>query len=305
MADQAGAETDVWYRWLLHERQAGDAAAGAAVRADALRYADRVLDAADLHAGMTLLDVGTGEGLVALRAIERVGAGLRVVLTDVSAPLLRHAEARAVERGVAGQCRFMHCAATDLSQLPDASVDVVALRSVLAYVAEKSVALAEFRRVLKPGGCLTMAEPVFRDDALYVCALRRYAERQGEDEGRFMRLMHRWKAAQFPDTEALVAQNPLTNYTERDLVNLAQQAGFAGIQLALHIDVLPMQMSSWESFLGSSPHPLAPSLAQVLAEQFNEGERAFFVPALRAVLESPDATMTERIAYLRAHKPAG
>lgn len=43
------------------------------VRAEVERYADRVLDAAWLAPGMTLADVDAGEGLVAFRAIDRIG----------------------------------------------------------------------------------------------------------------------------------------------------------------------------------------------------------------------------------------
>ena len=54
-------------------------------------YADRVFEGAQLGAGMTVVDIGAGEGLVAFRAIERIGPSLRVMLTDVSAPMLRYA----------------------------------------------------------------------------------------------------------------------------------------------------------------------------------------------------------------------
>jgi ubiquinone/menaquinone biosynthesis C-methylase UbiE len=63
------------------------------------RLADRILDDAKLSPGMILADVGAGEGLLAFRAIERVGPMLQVVLTDISGPMLRHAEALAVQRG--------------------------------------------------------------------------------------------------------------------------------------------------------------------------------------------------------------
>lgn len=36
-----------------------------------LQYADRVLDKDGISPGMTLIDVGAGDGLVAFRAIER------------------------------------------------------------------------------------------------------------------------------------------------------------------------------------------------------------------------------------------
>ena len=118
-------QSDEWSRWLLHVRHGGDPALERAIREELESFADRVLDGARLEPGMTLADIGSGAGLVAFRAIERVGPALRVILTDVSEPLLRHAGALAIERGVQGQCSFVTCAADDLAALESASVDAV------------------------------------------------------------------------------------------------------------------------------------------------------------------------------------
>ncbi len=44
---------------------------------------------------------------------------------------------------------------------------------------------------------------------------------------------------QFLDTEESCAKSPITNYSERDLVNMVRGAGFAEIHLQLHIDATP------------------------------------------------------------------
>jgi SAM-dependent methyltransferase len=163
---------------LLHQRHADDPAYGQVVQSIVESCADRVLDGAQLATGMTLLDVGAGEGLVAFRAIDRIGPSLRVMLTDVSAPMLRHAESVAVQRNVRAQCTFIECTAENLSGIADASVDVVATRAALAYVADKKAAFGEFFRTLKPGGRLSIAEPILQDEAFYARALRRRVEDQ-------------------------------------------------------------------------------------------------------------------------------
>ena len=172
ISTQPAPQSDIWSDWLLHRRQANDQAYGRVIRAEVEAYADRVLDGAGLRSGMSLVDVGTGDGLVGFRAIERIGPTLRVVLTDVSVPMLRHAETLAVQRGVLDQCTFLEFTAEQLKGIADASVDVVTTRSVLAYVSDKSGALREFHRVLKPGGCISIAEPIFRDEALSVIAMK-------------------------------------------------------------------------------------------------------------------------------------
>lgn len=296
---------DVWSEWLLHHRHADDPAYAQVVRAKVEAYADRVLDGARLAPGMTLADIGAGEGLVAFRAIDRVGPSLRVLLTDISPPMLRHAETLAVERGVRPQCAFFHCSAESLAGIADASVDAVASRSVLAYVPDKKAALAEFLRILKPGGRLSLAEPVLRDEANVARALRDMVDSETPEarETSFMPLMHRWKAAQYPDTEEAIAQAPITSYTERDLFRFAMETGFAEIHLELHIDLLPVTNASWEVFIGSSPHPLAPPLKAILAQRFTPEERRIFEKVLRPTVEAGKSPTIDRMAYLTAVKP--
>ncbi len=238
-------EPDVWSEWLLHRRHADDSTYAQVVQAVVGGYADRVLDGAQLAVGMTLVDVGAGEGLVAFRAIDRIGPSLRVTLTDVSAPMLRYAESVALQRNVRPQCTFLECTADNLKGIADASVDVVATRAVLAYVADKKAALGEFFRILKPGGRLSIAEPILQDDAFYARALRKRVEDQSHPVDRFLTLLHRWKAAQFPDTEEACAKSPIANYSERDLLNMVRTAGFAQIHLQLHMDVVPSLIKSW------------------------------------------------------------
>jgi arsenite methyltransferase len=95
--DKTIAQSDEWSDWLLHNRHADNPDFEQVVRSAIERYADRVLDGARLVPGMTLADIGTGDGLIALRAIDRIGASLRVLLADISEPMLRHAEALAAQ----------------------------------------------------------------------------------------------------------------------------------------------------------------------------------------------------------------
>ena len=296
--------TDLWSEWLLHCRGADDPAYDREVRAVIDRQVDHVLDAARLAPGMTLADLGSGEGLVAFRAIERVGPSLRVLLADLSLPMLRHAERLAVERGLRSQCTFVACAADRLVGIEDASIDAVTTRAVLAYVSDKRAALREIQRILEPGGRISIAEPIFRDEALAASALRAMLEAEPRhDADRFLRLLQRWKAAQFPDTEARIAASPIANFSERDLLEFVHGSGFVDIHVELHIDVAPCLATSWDVFLRTSPHPWAPCLGAILAEQFSADDRRYFEQVLRPAVESRQSVATDRIAFLSATKP--
>jgi ubiquinone/menaquinone biosynthesis C-methylase UbiE len=302
--NRAHLEADAWSNWLLYRRHGGDPMFAHVVQKDVAGYADRVIDQARLAPGMTLVDIGAGEGIVAFRAIERIGPSLRVLLTDISGAMLRHAEGLAIERGVRPQCTFLRCAADQLTEIPDTSVDVVATRAVLAYVADKPAALREFYRILKPGGCVSFAEPILQDDALMASALRSMIEARGaRSHDRFLPLLHRWKAAQFPDTPEKIANSPIANYSERNLFDFVRTSGFTEIHLELHLDLVPTSIRSWNVFLSFSPHPWAPPLSVILAEQFTLEERQYFEQVVRPVVESPNAVSTTRMTYLTATKP--
>jgi ubiquinone/menaquinone biosynthesis C-methylase UbiE len=296
-------DSDVWSEWLLHGRHADDPVYAQVVQDVVEGYANRVLDGAQLAEGMTLVDVGAGEGLVAFSAIDRIGPSLRVTLTDVSEPMLRYAESLAKQRNVHSQCTFLHCTADNLAGIADASVDVVVTRAALAYVTDKKAAFGECFRIIRPGGRLSIAEPILQDEAFYTRALRRRVDDRSQPADPFLTLLHRWKAAQFADTEEAQAKSPIENYSERDLVTMVRTAGFAEIHLQLHIDVLPSLITSWNVFLGSSPHPLAPSLKKILAEQFTPDERQFLEQMVRPTVESGKNVTTDRVAYLQAQKP--
>jgi arsenite methyltransferase len=304
IAPSNGADGDEWSEWLLHRRHADDPDCEQIVRAVVERLANCVLDGARLAPGMTVADIGAGEGLVAFGAIDRIGPSLSVIFTDISVPMLRHAERLSVERGVREQCSFLQCSAESLENIPDESVDVVTTRAVLAYVSDKPAALREFHRILKPGGRLSIGEPIFQDDALEAVALRKMIEApSSESQNHFLHLLHRWKAAQFPDTDERMAQSPIANYSERDLVRYVCGSGFVEIHLAFHIDIAPSLIKSWDVFLGSSPHPWAPSVSAILANQFTPEERQLFEQALRPTIEGRQCITTERMAYLTAKKP--
>ncbi len=294
---------DPWYQWLRHSRHGDDAALQQIVQGEVVEYVNRLLDAISWRSDMTLLDVGTGEGAVAFRAIERVGSALHAVFTDISPKLLRYAKDKALQTGVAEQCSFLLRSADALTDIPSGSIDVVTSRAALAYVSNKSGALDEFFRVLKPGGQISIAEPIFQDEALELVFATDWLARHAEAGSSPLPLLLRWRAAQWPDTLEKLQVNALMNYSERDLWKLFDACGFVGLHMELHFDMRAVPAISWESFLRSSPHPLSPPAGVILAEKFSPGESACIEAILRPVIEAGNSKATVRLAYLSATKP--
>jgi ubiquinone/menaquinone biosynthesis C-methylase UbiE len=139
---------DQWAEWLLHRRHGDDPDELRRTLDRLSKVRDKVLDNAGVATGETVLDVGTGDGLIAFGALDRVGAEGRVILSDISQDLLDHAHALAEQMRVVDRCEFVRAPAEDLSAVKDAAADVVTTRSVLAYVVPKQRAFNEFFRVL-------------------------------------------------------------------------------------------------------------------------------------------------------------
>ena len=144
--------SDPWALWLLERRDGGDHRQRKVTLEHLSGIRDRVLLQAEPLAGATVLDVGAGNGLIGLEALERVGPDGTVIFSDVSEPLLSECRKAVAERGLSDRARFISTRAEDLAEVADASVDVVTTRSVLIYVADKPRAFSALHRVLRPGG---------------------------------------------------------------------------------------------------------------------------------------------------------
>ena len=97
-------------------------------------------------AGMRLLDVGCGGGLLAEAF---AGLGCTVAGIDPSVPTLAAARAHAATQGLAIDYRHGR---GDALPFPDASFDIVTCCDVLEHVDDLEATIAEISRVLRPGG---------------------------------------------------------------------------------------------------------------------------------------------------------
>ena len=110
---------------------------------------------AGVRPGFKVLDIASGTGDLARAFARQVGETGMVVSTDINAAMLREGRTRLEDAGLcvpAAQC--------DAERLPfaDASFDRVTVAFGLRNMTHKEQALAEFHRVLKPGGKLMVLE---------------------------------------------------------------------------------------------------------------------------------------------------
>lgn len=110
-----------------------------------------------LRPGQAALDVAGGTGDLALGLSRQVGPTGLVVLSDINAAMLTRGRDRLLDAGVT---QPVHYAVANAERLPmrDASFDCVTIGFGLRNVTDKSAALREFTRVLRPGGQLLVLE---------------------------------------------------------------------------------------------------------------------------------------------------
>lgn len=126
-----------WYQW------------GPTIEAWLDTSTEKMLDAAGIGAGTTVLDVAAGAGGQTLVAARRVGASGKVVATDISPSILTYAAKQAAEEGLTN----VETVEADGEHLEGSGTfDAAISRLGLIYMPDQPAALASIRDALKPGG---------------------------------------------------------------------------------------------------------------------------------------------------------
>jgi demethylmenaquinone methyltransferase/2-methoxy-6-polyprenyl-1,4-benzoquinol methylase len=124
----------------------------------------RMIERLNPRPGSTLLDVAGGTGDIASRFLDRAGPAGRAIVCDINESMIAQGRDRALDRGRLDDITWV---VGDAEALPidSASVDAYTIAFGLRNVTRIDAALAEARRVLKPGGrflCLEFSHVVLK-----------------------------------------------------------------------------------------------------------------------------------------------
>jgi demethylmenaquinone methyltransferase / 2-methoxy-6-polyprenyl-1,4-benzoquinol methylase len=189
------------------------------------------VDAAMPHAGQRVLDLAGGTGDLARLFAARVGPTGVVVHTDINGAMLAEGRDKLINRGLA--LPTVQCNAESLP-FPSRMFDVVSIAFGLRNVTRKDVALAEMRRVLRPGGAAIVLEfsrvaaplaPAY--DWYSFNVLPRLGRLIARDEGSYRYLAESIRV--HPDQEALKQMMEHAGFDKVEYHNLT-----AGV-VALHV----------------------------------------------------------------------
>jgi ubiquinone/menaquinone biosynthesis C-methylase UbiE len=169
-----------------------------------LRNVIKVAQQAFVERGSRVLEIGTSTGFTAIE-LSRL-TKCQVTAVDINEPSLEVARDRARRAGVAEQVTFE---LQDAQKLPYASnsFDLVFCGNVPSLIPDRKAALAEFVRVVRPGGFIA-AIPMYYTKQPSEALVRQVSEAQGAD----LRPLNRQQWLEFYDSDQLVVQS-MEDYT--------------------------------------------------------------------------------------------
>lgn len=248
------------------------------------KLAAEIVEKAEIFESATVLDIGAGDGLVGLTALSGLGAGGKLILSDISEAALAIPKEIFNQKKIRdSRVEFFVAGVENLSSLTEGSVDRVVMRAVLLYVEDKQAAFNEIFRVLRRGGRAVLMEPInqrsvelrtglfwgYRLDREPLLSVRSLLQRAADESRR----------------ETPVS---LLGYNEHDLVLLAIRAGFEEINLEYSlVRTSQAQPVSWEFFFDSAPNPHARTLRESLTSVLTREEFDRAEGALRKVVQQP------------------
>jgi demethylmenaquinone methyltransferase/2-methoxy-6-polyprenyl-1,4-benzoquinol methylase len=174
-------------------------------------WKDRLIREIRPRPGLAYLDVAGGTGDIAFRLRRAAGEGAKITVCDLDEAMLRVGRDRAADRGYFSGIDWVAGNAEALP-LPDESVDVYTIAFGLRNVTRIDTALAEARRVLRPGGrffCLEFSrvtEPFLRRvyDAYSYKIIPRIGSLVARDRGSYEYLIE--SIRKFPSPQELAAR---------------------------------------------------------------------------------------------------
>ena len=288
---------DHWLRWLTSGRDADDAELRRRTTELLTPLRDEILTAAAPRPTDTVLDVGTGDGLLGVGALRALGPEGTVLFNDLSEPVIENMRSLIEDMRPTARTRFHTGSVTELAGLDTDSLDVVLARSVLIYVDDIPAAFGAMNRVLRPSGKVVLWEPVRQllstNDAGDESFETLFGWHLPEHEHHARRVLQQY------DTGSLRDLNVAT------LVAAAEQAGLHDIEVtatARSRTATPGDDTTVHGVLHAQPNPHSPTIADATHDALPRPEADAFLTALETAIRTGNGHNRHTGALLTASK---
>lgn len=281
-----------WTQWLKQNRFAGqtpEMIEQTTKWLEAVR--DVVLVYAEIKPYETVIDIGTGTGLLAFKALEMQECKGKIIFSDKFQDCLDDCKRILDESGVRGGYEMLLSPCEHIA-LPESTVHKALMRSVLVHIVNKQIAINEVYRILKPGGKFCAFEPVIRSNT-------RYWE--------ITDAMYIEKYEDFKRVENELMENPLDSLCNFDQDTLKTNLEIAGFSIP-EVKVQEVrsnyvvQDGMVEQWFSNPPSPGQPSTKERYLKYFDEATVNKYMQDVQNYLTNREISLKSNAVFINATK---
>lgn len=252
---------------------------------------DAVLENAEIKPNDTVVDIGTGTGLLGFGALEQLGEKGKVIFSDKFEDCLIECKKLIDTLQITPKYEFLQSGCENI-KLEKESIDKALMRSVLVHILDKQAAINEIYRILKPNGIFSAFEPIIKSNTRYYELINPNNINDYENFKKAeMELMSN-------------AMDPLTNFDETSLAKNLEEAGFndATIDVQTAASTYIVQPNTVESWFDAPPSPGTPSMKQKFLLYFDENKVNEYIQQVKLDLTGKEITVKANTVFIKAIK---
>ena len=281
-----------WSQWLNETRFS---ALTDEMKAQNMKWLEAVRDVILTYAEITqndvVLDIGTGTGLLGMKALEMQQGKGKVIFSDKFQDCLDSCKDFLEKNDILEGYEFLLSECEHLA-LNECTVTKAVMRSVLVHIVNKQTAINEIYRVLRHGGRFCAFEPIIRSNTKYWELLH----------PSFIEKYDEFKAAEEEFSKDPL--DPLFNFDEKTIKANLEEAGFEQCEVNLQVvkSNYVVQKDMVEKWFTTPPSPTTKCTKERFLMYFSEKDVAKFMKDVEKFLVGKEIALKTNAILINAKK---